>query len=55
MSEKAIEIKSAKAVEDIIKDLTDRRGLRQAWEEIDDEIKTEIINKWVDIVYDYMY
>lgn len=55
MNEKVMIRKAGKAVEDIIKDLVDRRGLRQAWEEVDDEVKTEIINKWSDIVYDYMY
>lgn len=30
----------------IMQDFTDRRGLRQAWDEIDDETKTEIMNNW---------
>jgi hypothetical protein len=30
----------------IINDLTDRRGLRQQWEEIDDEIRDEIVAQW---------
>jgi hypothetical protein len=30
----------------IITDLTDRRGLRQQWEEIDDEIRDEIVAQW---------
>jgi hypothetical protein len=30
----------------IITDLTDRRGLRQQWEEIDDEIREEIVAQW---------
>lgn len=33
----------------IIQDLSDRRGLRQEWDEIDNEIKEEIIQKWIDI------
>ncbi len=35
-----------KAVKDIINDLSDRRGLRQEWEQIDDDIKREIIKTW---------
>lgn len=31
------------AIED---DLTDRRGLRQAWEGIDDDIREEILAAW---------
>jgi len=37
-------------VYDIIHDLTDRRGLRQGWDEIDDDIQDEIIDKWIGIV-----
>jgi hypothetical protein len=37
-------------VEDILADLTNRRGLRQEWEQIDDDIQEEIINKWRTIV-----
>lgn len=36
-------------VKGIISDLTDRRGLRQEWDGIDDEIKAEIIQKWESI------
>jgi hypothetical protein len=32
---------------DIIQDLSDRRGLRQEWEEIDGDIQDEIIEKWL--------
>jgi hypothetical protein len=35
---------------DIVSDLTDRRGLRQEWDNIDDDIQEEIIKKWVYIV-----
>lgn len=38
--------KSLAKVFDIITDLTDRRGLRQEWEEIDGDIQDEIIEKW---------
>ncbi|HLO91533.1 MAG TPA: hypothetical protein VK172_10255 [Lentimicrobium sp.] len=37
-------------VYDIISDLTDRRGLRQEWEEIDGDIQDEIIAKWKEII-----
>jgi hypothetical protein len=33
----------AQAIED---DLTDRKGLRQAWEAIDDDIREEILATW---------
>ena len=35
---------------DIITDLTNRRGLRQEWENIDGEIQDEIIKKWLTIL-----
>lgn len=34
----------------IISDFTDRRGLRQEWENIDDDIQEEIIETWINIV-----
>ena len=34
----------------IVGDLTDRRGLRQEWEEIDEDILDEIFQKWVEII-----
>ena len=34
----------------IVGDLTDRRGLRQEWEEIDEDIQDEIFRTWVDII-----
>ena len=37
-------------VRDILDDLTDRRGLRQEWEQIDDDIQGEIIEVWNKIV-----
>lgn len=39
-----------KAVEGIVKDLSDRRGLRHEWDQIDSEIKREIQNKWTEII-----
>lgn len=34
----------------IVNDLTDRRGLRQEWDQIDEDIKEEILEKWRKIV-----
>lgn len=39
-----------KIVEGIMKDFTGRRGLRQEWDQIDDDIKKEIVEKWEKIV-----
>jgi hypothetical protein len=33
----------------LIKDLCDRRGLRQAWEQIDDDVQREIVKTWTQI------
>lgn len=35
---------------DLIADFTDRRGLRQGWEQIDDDIKEEILSAWLGII-----
>lgn len=39
-----------KIVDDILADFTDRRGLRQGWDEIDADIQKEIIESWREIV-----
>ncbi len=39
-----------KVVEKIVYDLSDRRGLRQEWEGIDDEIQKEIKSVWRSII-----
>ncbi len=41
---------STAIVYELISDLSDRRGLRQQWEEIDGDIQDELIDKWIDIV-----
>lgn len=41
-------------VHEIVKDLSDRRGLRQEWEQIDLEIQQEIIETWIRIATDHM-
>lgn len=38
--------KAAEAVDAIIADLSDRRGLRQAWESIDEDVRDEIRDEW---------
>ncbi|MHC4196170.1 MAG: hypothetical protein ACYSQZ_09610 [Planctomycetota bacterium] len=35
---------------EIIDDLTDRRGLRQEWDQIDDDIQNEILSDWLKII-----
>ena len=42
--------KSAEAVHKILADMTDRRGLRQEWEQIDPDIQAEIRETWTEIV-----
>lgn len=37
-------------VDGIISDLSDRRGLGQEWDQIDDDIKDDIRNKWINDV-----
>ena len=38
-----------KIVDGIIADFTDRRGLRQEWENIDESIQNEIRDEWIAI------
>lgn len=40
-----------KILADIVADFTDRRGLRQEWENIDDQIRGEIKDSWREIIY----
>lgn len=37
-------------VKAIIADLTGRRGLRQEWDQIDDDVKREIRDTWIALV-----
>lgn len=37
-------------VERLVRDLRDRRGLRQEWEKIDELTQEEIKREWVDII-----
>ena len=44
------ESKELRAVFDIIYDITDRRGLKQEFRNIDGDIQDEIIEKWLEII-----
>lgn len=37
---------------DIVSDLTDRRGFRQEWEQVDEDIQEEILSTWLEIIQD---
>lgn len=56
LSLKNLEIKTVnkkiakKIVDEIIKDLTDRSGLQNVWDSIDDECKEDIKDEWVNII-----
>ena len=38
------------AAEAIVRDLTDRRGLRGAWESIDEDVREEIVATWTTLI-----
>lgn len=48
--EGAIASKEKQIVFSIITDMSDRSGLGNEWDSIDDDIKEEIIEKWLNIV-----
>jgi hypothetical protein len=39
--------KAERIVFSLLHDFTDRRGLRQAWEQIDEDIQEEMIAEWI--------
>lgn len=41
---------SKKILFEILADFTDRRGLRQEWEQIDDDVQDEILSAWLKII-----
>ena len=41
---------SERKVWEILEDLTDRKGLKQEWAQIDEDIKDEIFAEWVKII-----
>lgn len=52
MDKEKVDNAATLAVSGIIEDLTDRRGLRQEWEQIDDDTQEEIKGRWRGIVAD---
>ena len=42
--------KAKKILFEIVADFTDRRGLRQEWEQIDEDIQEEILQTWLQII-----
>lgn len=42
--------KMYQAADRIIRDLSNRRGLRQAWEDIDEEVREEIREEWAKLI-----
>jgi hypothetical protein len=46
--------KAGKIVEIILEDITDRKGLRQAWEGIDEDIQQEIIAAWREAAFEVL-
>lgn len=43
-----------KIYDDLIYDLTDRNGLKQTYWDIDDDVRLEIKNAWVEIINNYL-
>lgn len=43
---------AVRAVQEIIDDLTDRRGLKQEWHQMDAEIQDEIRETWIGLIED---
>jgi hypothetical protein len=35
----------------LLADITDRRGLRQAWESIDEDVQEDILHDWRDLIW----
>lgn len=46
----ALVTKEEEIVFSILEDFTDRRGLKQAWNSIDEDIQKEILKTWMKIV-----
>lgn len=43
-------LQAFRIVDAIVDDLTDRKGLKSEWYQIDEDTLDEILNTWVDIV-----
>lgn len=50
----AIEPVVAAIVTAIIRDLSDRRGLRHEWEQIDDDVRKQIVLAWQNLARDHV-
>lgn len=45
---------AAQIVHEIVADLSDRRGLRHEWEQIDPDIRREIVEAWTKIAAEHL-
>lgn len=54
MNDEHISRASEYITEEIVKDLSDRRGLRQEWDNIDYDIQEEIKDNWKSIIRDVL-
>lgn len=43
---------AGQAVAKLIADLTDRRGFRHVWDDMDDETRNDLRNRWIKILLD---
>lgn len=50
----AVMARSQNVLDAIISDLTDRRFLESEWDQIDDDVKQEIKDTWLEIIYQSM-
>ena len=50
LKERPAPTKAKRLLFSIVEDFTDRRGLRQEWEKIDDDIQEEILQEWLDMI-----
>ena len=54
MTDEQLAYRSINIVDEIIKDMSDRRGLRQEWDLIDEDVQEEIRETWRGIVKDIL-
>ena len=43
-------VSSKKILFEIVRDFKDRRGLKQEWDEIDEDVQEEIFETWLEII-----
>jgi len=53
MNEEILKCKSFFAVKDIERDLINRKGLQNIWEEIDETTQDEIKSRWQEIIMEH--